>query len=93
MSVFLYGTGVLVASPDETDEIDEVDELPTRELILKMELPFETNTSPVYEIVMVTQFIHQVAAAAIVGVLNALIVSLVSKHLRYKKEKICDKKK
>ncbi|XP_020289111.1 odorant receptor 4-like [Pseudomyrmex gracilis] len=74
MSVFLYGTGVLVASPDEVKEVDEPQ---TRELILKMELPFETNTSPVYEIVMVTQFIHQVAAAALVGVLNALIVSLI----------------
>lgn len=85
MSVFLYGTGVLVAHADETDDEtdDEIDEVqlavPARELFLKMELPFESNASPVYEVVMVTQFFHQLAAATIVGVLNALIVSLVSK--------------
>lgn len=80
MSVFLYGTGVLVAHADETD--DDADDvqlaMPERELFLKMELPFESNASPVYEVVMVTQFFHQLAAATIVGVLNALIVSLVS---------------
>ncbi|XP_070150938.1 uncharacterized protein [Polyergus mexicanus] len=79
MSVFLYGTGVLVAHADEID--DEGDDVqlavPARELFLKMELPFESNASPVYEIVMVTQFFHQLAAATIVGVLNALIVSLI----------------
>lgn len=85
MSVFLYGTGVLVAHTDEADDEidDEIDDvqpaMPERELFLKMELPFESNVSPVYEVVMITQFFHQLAAATIVGVLNALIVSLVSK--------------
>ncbi|XP_012526710.2 odorant receptor 2a isoform X1 [Monomorium pharaonis] len=74
MSVFLYGTGVLVAHADEPDEELAV---PARELFLKMELPFESNASPAYELVMVTQFFHQLAAATIVGVLNALIVSLI----------------
>ncbi|XP_067206876.1 odorant receptor 10-like [Linepithema humile] len=77
MSVILYGTGVLVARPDDPDDVDEQFEIPERELFLKMELPFESNTSPVYEIVMITQFFHQLAAATIVGVLNALIVSLI----------------
>lgn len=86
MSVLLYGTGVLVTHLDEPDESDELDEraerqlaTPPRELFLKMELPFESNASPVYEVVMTVQFFHQLAAATIVGVLNALIVSLVSK--------------
>ncbi|XP_077261487.1 odorant receptor 82a-like isoform X2 [Temnothorax americanus] len=74
MSVFLYGTGVLVAHADEPDEQLAV---PARELFLKMELPFESNASPAYELVMITQFFHQLAAATIVGVLNALIVSLI----------------
>ncbi|XP_018401528.1 PREDICTED: LOW QUALITY PROTEIN: uncharacterized protein LOC108778764 [Cyphomyrmex costatus] len=73
MSVFLYGTGVLVAHTDESDEQFAV---PARELFLKMELPFESNTSPAYELVMITQFFHQLSAATIVGVFNALIVSL-----------------
>ncbi|EZA57546.1 ObirOr5-V17 [Ooceraea biroi] len=78
MSVILYGTGVLIAHSDEPeDELNEQLAVPTRELFLKMELPFESNASPVYEVVMVTQFFHQLAAATIVGVLNALIVSLI----------------
>ncbi|KAF3054423.1 Odorant receptor 059 [Nylanderia fulva] len=78
MSVFLYGTGVLVAHGDGVDdEADVQPAVPERELFLKMELPFESNVSPVYEVVMVTQFFHQLAAATIVGVLNALIVSLI----------------
>lgn len=78
MSVILYCTGVLVARPDDLDDIDEQFEISERELFLKMKLPFESNTSPAYEIVMITQFFHQLSAATIVGVLNALIVSLVS---------------
>ncbi|KAL0134010.1 hypothetical protein PUN28_001128 [Cardiocondyla obscurior] len=74
MSVFLYGTGVLVA---HTDDPEEQLAVPARELFLKMELPFESNTSPAYELVMITQFFHQLAAATIVGVFNALIVSLI----------------
>ncbi|XP_025163762.1 odorant receptor 4-like [Harpegnathos saltator] len=78
MSVLLYGTGVLVGHTDESDEAeDEQFSEPTREQFLKMELPFESNISPVYEVVMVVQFFHQLAAATIVGVLNALIVSLI----------------
>ncbi|XP_025073099.1 odorant receptor 4-like [Pogonomyrmex barbatus] len=77
MSVFLYGTGVLVAHAEEPDEAEEQITVPARELFLKMELPFESNASPAYELVMITQFFHQLAAATIVGVLNALIVSLI----------------
>ncbi|XP_050458066.1 odorant receptor 4-like [Cataglyphis hispanica] len=78
MSVFLYGIGVLFAHADEIDDEMNVQlAVPARELFLKMELPFESNASPVYEVVMVTQFFHQLAAATIVGVLNALIVSLI----------------
>ena len=77
MSVFIYGTGVLVAHPDESDEQLAVQ---ARELFLKMELPFESNASPTYELVMITQFFHQLSAATIVGVINALIVSLVSEY-------------
>ncbi|KAG5326914.1 OR67C protein, partial [Acromyrmex heyeri] len=74
MSVFIYGTGVLVAHSDESDEQLAVQ---ARELFLKMELPFESNASPTYELVMITQFFHQLSAATIVGVINALIVSLI----------------
>lgn len=81
MSVILYGTGVLAALPGDLDDVDEQLEIPERELFLKMKLPFESNISPVYEVVMITQFFHQLAAATIVGVLNALIVSLVSESV------------
>lgn len=49
-----------------------------RELFLKMELPFESGTSPIYEVVMTTQFLHQMTAATVIGVLSALLVTLVS---------------
>ncbi|XP_014483813.1 PREDICTED: odorant receptor 4-like [Dinoponera quadriceps] len=78
MSVFLYGTGVLVGHTDDPNEVEnEHLSVLERELFLKMELPFESNASPIYEVVMVVQFFHQLAAATIVGVLNALIVSLI----------------
>lgn len=69
-AVLFYGIGV-VALRDGDDVAD-------RELFLKMELPFESGTSPIYEVVMTTQFLHQMTAATVIGVLSALLVTLVS---------------
>ncbi|KAL6254508.1 hypothetical protein P5V15_014561 [Pogonomyrmex californicus] len=69
-SVFLYATGTLMKykSNNQTD---------TRELILKMELPFEIKSTSVHIVVLVTQFVHQTSAASMVGVLNSLLITLV----------------
>lgn len=71
MSVFLYAAGTLLRykSSNQTD---------ARELILKMELPFEIKSTSVYIAVLVTQFVHQTSAASMVGVLNCLLITLVS---------------
>lgn len=71
ISVFLYATGTLIRynSNNQTD---------ARELILKMELPFEMKSTSVYIVVLITQFIHQTSAASTTGVLNSLLIILVS---------------
>ncbi|XP_012061479.1 PREDICTED: odorant receptor 13a-like [Atta cephalotes] len=63
MAVLFYGIGVIAAA--------------NRELFLKMELPFYSGMSPIYEVVMTTQFLHQMTAATVIGVLSALLVTLV----------------
>ncbi|KAG5326945.1 OR13A protein, partial [Acromyrmex heyeri] len=70
-AVLFYGIGVIALRSD--DVIDAAD----RELFLKMELPFDSGTSPIYEVVMTTQFLHQMTAATVIGVLSALLVTLV----------------
>ncbi|XP_029662652.1 odorant receptor 13a-like [Formica exsecta] len=70
MAVMVYGIGVVVLRSDNGVTKD-------RELFLKMELPFESGTSPIYELVMTTQFLHQITAATVIGVLSALLVTLV----------------
>lgn len=70
VAVMVYGIGVVVLRSD--NDVDD------RELFLKMELPFESSISPVYELVMTTQFLHQITTATVIGVLSALLVTLVS---------------
>ncbi|CAL1674365.1 unnamed protein product [Lasius platythorax] len=69
-SVLLYAAGTLLRykSDNQTD---------TRELILKMELPFAIESKSVYVAVLVTQFIHQTSTASMAGVLNSLLITLV----------------
>jgi len=71
MSVFLYAIGTLmkIKNENQTD---------VRELIIKMEIPFEIESTSVHIAVLVTQFIHQTSAAGMVGVLNSLLIILVS---------------
>lgn len=71
MSVFLYAIGTLmkIKAENQTDN---------RELIIKMEIPFEIQSTSVHIAVLVTQFIHQTGAAGMVGVVNCLLIILVS---------------
>ncbi|XP_025262850.1 odorant receptor 13a-like [Camponotus floridanus] len=69
VAVMVYGIGVVVLRSD--NDVND------RELFLKMELPFESDLSPVYELVMTTQFLHQITTATVIGVLSALLVTLV----------------
>jgi len=47
-------------------------------LILEMDLPFDTNQRFVYESVIITQFLHFLLCADANGLLNALLINLVS---------------
>lgn len=47
------------------------------QLFLKMELPFAYESSPTYEIVMFVQFIQLLSNASVIGMLDALIITLV----------------
>lgn len=50
----------------------------SRELLLKMDLPFETSKSPNYELVVTTQFIIHFSAALAFGTFTALLFMMVS---------------
>jgi hypothetical protein len=49
-----------------------------RMLPVKMELPFDANASPLFELLAVGQILHEVSIAALVAIINSLIVTLVS---------------
>ncbi|XP_011251206.2 odorant receptor 13a-like [Camponotus floridanus] len=70
MSVFVYASGALIRykSSNQTD---------ARELLVKMELPFEIKSTSIYIAILITQFIHQMSTASTEGVLNSLLISLV----------------
>jgi len=71
MSVLFYDIGVVLRSDNDTDAAD-------REFFVKMKLPFESGTSPIYEVVMTTQFLNQITTSTVVGMFSALFVTLVS---------------
>ncbi|XP_032669825.1 odorant receptor 82a-like [Odontomachus brunneus] len=49
----------------------------TRELPIKMEFPFEVSKSPIFECFLIGQFLYDLVIACVVGMVNALLVSLV----------------
>lgn len=59
------------------DDANGVDNSP-RELPIKMEFPFDVSESPIFEFFLVGQFLYELVLASIVGMINALLVSLVS---------------
>ncbi|XP_028044959.1 odorant receptor Or2 [Monomorium pharaonis] len=74
-AVVTYSLGV-VLSNTEADNFN-MSTTPVRQLILRMEFPFDSNSSPVHEFVMIGQFFHLVTQACAIDVLNALIMTLV----------------
>lgn len=73
MAVFFYTIG----GPILRSIIDKSDR-ETRELPIKMEFPFNVDNSPIFEVVLVMQFFHDLSVACIIAMLNALLVTLVS---------------
>ncbi|XP_043681042.1 odorant receptor 82a-like [Vespula pensylvanica] len=83
ISAFFYATGTFVIGDNNYDEGEE------RELLLKMILPFNSNKSPIYEIVIITQFFHQLLTTAVAAVLSSLIVALIL-HLGGQVDILCE---
>jgi len=63
------GTLLRIKNNNQTD---------TRELILKMDLPFEIENTSVYIVTLVIQVIHLASVASLSGVINCFFISLVS---------------
>ncbi|XP_012063162.1 PREDICTED: odorant receptor 4-like [Atta cephalotes] len=68
IAVLLYSTASILNKQNDID---------CRELLIKMELPFGFCESPIYEIVMFVQFIRLMAVASAIGMLDALLVTLM----------------
>ncbi|XP_011862403.1 PREDICTED: odorant receptor 82a-like isoform X2 [Vollenhovia emeryi] len=49
----------------------------SRELPIKMEFPFDVSESPTFECFLIGQFFYELVLASIVGMMNALLVSLI----------------
>lgn len=75
-AVMTYSLGVILSNI-EGDNFN-TSTTAVRALILQMEFPFDSNSSPVYELVVIVQFFHLVTQACAIDVLNALIMTLVS---------------
>ncbi|XP_031370438.1 odorant receptor 13a-like [Apis dorsata] len=55
----------------------EVNITKSQKLLLKMDLPFDTNKSPIYEFVIIIQYFYQVSAAFVFGVFAAFLLMIV----------------
>lgn len=57
------------------------EETTARELPIKMKFPFDVDSSPVFELVLIIQLFHDLSVACVIAMLNALLVTLVSFNL------------
>lgn len=80
VAAFTYATGVLVQGT-QNDDVD-ANGVPIREFTLKLQLPFECNQSPLYEVVQCLEFMHQLSASFVTGMLNSLVITFVSGNPR-----------
>lgn len=74
VAVVFYSAGVLAANIDNPERVEPYE----RELILKMELPFNISTNSIYVAVQSVQFYHLFFVACGITTINSLLVTLVS---------------
>ncbi|KAL0111055.1 hypothetical protein PUN28_012800 [Cardiocondyla obscurior] len=86
-AVIVYVIDVLVFRTSNYN-VDGI-ETSVREFTLKLQLPFECNESPLYEVIMLLEFLHQLVASATNGVLNCLIITLIL-HISGQIEILCN---
>ncbi|XP_039310432.1 odorant receptor 82a isoform X2 [Solenopsis invicta] len=68
-----YSMTSLLRSADFQEDLN----VSSRELPIKMEFPFEVDASPLFELLAVGQVLHVVSIAALVAMMNCLIITLV----------------
>lgn len=73
-SFFLSIGEHLLQSMDDVNEFGNI----SRELPIKMEFPFDISKSPIFECFLFAQFLYDMVIAFVVGLINALLVALVS---------------
>jgi len=76
VAVFLYSGGVLATNANNPESFEPY----ARELILKMELPFNISTNFIYTTVQTIQFYHLFLVACGITTINSLLVTLVSSN-------------
>ncbi|KAL0111058.1 hypothetical protein PUN28_012802 [Cardiocondyla obscurior] len=74
VAVCCFGIEVLASHPDDVNGV----ETPVRAFTLKLQLPSRCNESPLYEVVLCLEFFYQLISSCVSGVLNSLLITLVS---------------
>ncbi|XP_025073093.1 odorant receptor 22c-like [Pogonomyrmex barbatus] len=72
-SVSLYSVGVLASNTNNPERSEPY----ARELILKMELPFNISTNSIYTAVQSVQFYHLFLVGGGISIINSLLVILI----------------
>lgn len=78
VGVYSIAVVVYVSVIVEFNNIDDGFGRGENQLFLKMKFPFVYEFSPVYEIVMFVQSLQLLSNASVIGMLDALIITLVS---------------
>lgn len=78
ISIYAMAVIVYISVIIEFNNINTNVESVEKELFLKMQFPFAYEFFPVYEIVMFVQFVQLLSNASVIGMLDALIITLVS---------------
>lgn len=76
VAVIFYSGGVLAANASDPERIEPY----ARELILKMEFPFNISTEFIYMSVTIIQFYHLMLVGCGITIINSLLVTLVSQN-------------
>lgn len=76
IAVFSYaGVFLEISHQNQDDEFN----ITSRQLLIKMDFPYAYYESPLYEYVFVLQFFQLLSNASAIAMLNALIITLVSR--------------
>ncbi|XP_011065191.1 PREDICTED: odorant receptor 24a-like [Acromyrmex echinatior] len=86
VAVMCFGIEMLAS---HTNDADYGIETPVRAFTLKLQLPLQCNESPLYELVMSLEFLHQLASSTATGILNSLLITLIL-HTSGQIEILCD---